>query len=500
MEANSNGTIVRNTIILYSRLLINTLSSLFATRFALKALGVSDFGLFSVIACIISFIAVLNTIMISTSNRFIATAIGIGDKEDINRQFNINLMVHVAIAVFTLIFALPIGDWYILNYINFDGDINIARKIFYFSVVGSVISFVGVPYNGLLIAKENFLVFCLTDAISHILKAVIAFVLIYYFDNKLIIYGAALAFFSAYPTFVYMAYCKKVYPDIVSFRLVKGWNNYNPVVKFSAWVGFGAIASIGKNQGAALLVNLFFNTVMNTALSVANTVNGMVTLFTENVTKPIAPQITKSFAAGDYERSYHLLDLSTKFSYYTMLIVATPFLLCTNWILKLWLGDVPDYAVMFTKLIVIDAIITSLYTSISNIIFASGKIVGYQLVVNVLRFMAIIAAYFVLKSGFPAYSLLYSYIVFSIIIVICVLVVLKKTLDCDVMRFVKNAYLPGFAVTLLFLPMFLLIGKVHPFLLLLLSETYLLLGILFIGLTKNERLYFKKMFRKLIRK
>ena len=297
-----------------------------------------------------------------------------------------------------------------------------------------------------------------------------------------------------------MAYCKKVYPDIVSFRLVKGWNNYNPVIKFSAWVGFGAIASIGKNQGAALLVNLFFNTVMNTALSVANTVNGMVTLFTENVTKPIAPQITKSFAAGDYERSYHLLDLSTKFSYYTMLIVATPFLLCTNWILKLWLGDVPDYAVMFTKLIVIDAIITSLYTSISNIIFASGKIVGYQLVVNVLRFMAIIAAYFVLKSGFPAYSLLYSYIVFSIIIVICVLVVLKKTLDCDVMRFVKNAYLPGFAVTLLFLPMFLLIGKVHPFLLLLLSETYLLLGILFIGLTKNERLYFKKMFRKLIRK
>ena len=500
MEAYSNGTIVKNTIILYSRLLINTLSSLFATRFALKALGVSDFGLFSVIACIISFIAVLNTIMISTSNRFIATAIGIGDIEDINRQFNINLMVHVAIAVFTLILALPIGDWYILNYINFDGDINIARKIFYFSVVGSVISFVGVPYNGLLMAKENFLVFCLTDAISHILKAVIAFVLIYYFDNKLIIYGAALAFFSAYPTFVYMAYCKKVYPDIVSFRLVKGWNNYNPVIKFSAWVGFGAIASIGKNQGAALLVNLFFNTVMNTALSVANTVNGMVTLFTENVTKPIAPQITKSFAAGDYERSYHLLDLSTKFSYYTMLIVATPFLLCTNWILKLWLGDVPDYAVMFTKLIVIDAIITSLYTSISNIIFASGKIVGYQLVVNVLRFMAIIAAYFVLKSGFPAYSLLYSYIVFSIIIVICVLVVLKKTLDCDVMRFVKNAYLPGFAVTLLFLPMFLLIGKVHPFLLLLLSETYLLLGILFIGLTKNERLYFKKMFRKLIRK
>ena len=500
MEANSNGTIVKNTIILYSRLLINTLSSLFATRFALKALGVSDFGLFSVIACIISFIAVLNTIMISTSNRFIATAIGIGDGKEINRQFNINLAVHVAIAVFTLILALPIGDWYILNYINFDGDIDIARKIYYFSVIGSVISFVGVPYNGLLVAKENFLVFCLTDAISHILKAVIAFVLIYFFENKLIIYGAALAFFSAYPTFVYMAYCKKTYPDIVSFRLVKGWDNYSPVVKFSAWVGFGAIASIGKNQGAALLVNLFFNTVMNTALSVANTVNGMVTLFTENVTKPIAPQITKSFAAGDYERSYHLLDLSTKFSYYTMLVVATPFLLCTNWILKLWLGEVPDYAVMFTILIVIDAIITSLYTSISNIIFASGKIVGYQLVVNLLRFMAIIAAYFVLKSGFPAYSLLYSYIAFSILIVISVLVVLKKTLDCDVARFVKNAYFPGFAVTILFLPMFLLIGKVHPFLLLMLSETYLMLSILFIGLTKNERLYFKNMFCKLIRK
>jgi O-antigen/teichoic acid export membrane protein len=221
MQENTNRTIAYNSIILYGKMAITTICALLTTRFALHALGVVDFGLYTVLGGIISFISIFNTIMLSTSNRFIAVAIGKGDINEANKQFNVNLVVHIAIAVFAIIVAFPIGEWYIPRYVNYDGPISNAIMVFFISIIGSVLSFVGVPYNGLLMAKEKFIVFSLVDVISHILKLTIAWVLIYYFDNKLLIYTITMAFLTAMHTIVYLLYCSKFYPEIVKLRLVK---------------------------------------------------------------------------------------------------------------------------------------------------------------------------------------------------------------------------------------------------------------------------------------
>ena len=156
---NNNKTIAVNSVILYCRLVLNTITSLLATRFALQALGVVDFGLFTVIGSVISFIAVFNTIMVSTSNRYIAVAIGRGNNDEVNEQFSVNLIIHICIAIFTAIIALPVGEWYINNYLNFDGDVSLALIVYRITIIGSIISFISVPFNGLLLAKERFIVF-----------------------------------------------------------------------------------------------------------------------------------------------------------------------------------------------------------------------------------------------------------------------------------------------------------------------------------------------------
>ena len=127
---NENKRIVKNSLILYARLLIVSVCSLFTTRYALKALGVDDFGLFSVVGSIIVFMAIINTIMVSTSTRFITVALGRGDIEDANKQFNVNLIIHIAIAVATLLLALPLGELYIHKFINYGGDINNAIMVY----------------------------------------------------------------------------------------------------------------------------------------------------------------------------------------------------------------------------------------------------------------------------------------------------------------------------------------------------------------------------------
>ena len=491
MKENTNRIIVFNTFVLYVRLAFNAITTLLAIRFALKALGEVDYGLYSVLGSIVSFMAIFNTVMLSTSNRFIAVAIGKGNPREINEQFNINLVIHVAIAVLTLVIALPIGNWYILSYVNYDGDINLALRVFQFSIIGSALSFISVPYNGLLMAKEKFWVFCGTDIIVHILKMLLAISLLYFFQNKLFVYSIGMAICISLPILVYYFYCKKAFPDIVKFRLSRNKAKYKEVFSFSGWVAYGAFAMVGQSQGAALLVNNFFNTVMNTALGVANQAYALVSTFANSIIQPIAPQITKNYASGNLDRCYQLFVFSNKLAFLSMLFISSPFLVAPDWILQIWLGTVPAFAVNFIVLIIVDALVQSMNSGISNLIFASGKIAMYQLAVNTLRLTALLLGYLVLKTGAPAYALYFAYIGISVIVFFAMQTILHKTIGFDNKLLWKRSYLPSLIVTALFLPSCFLLSFIPPFWRIISVAVYLLLLIYYISLSKEERRYIK---------
>ena len=497
---NTNKAIVVNSLVLYAKMIITVLCSVFTTRFALQALGVVDFGLYSLLGGIISFIIIFNTIMIKSSQRFMAIAIGKGNVNDANVQFNVNLIIHASIAILTILVAYPIGKWYIYNYINYDGDLSIALLVFIISIVGAVISFIGVPYNALIIAKEKFVVFSVIDVISQIGKLVIAYLLTIYFINKLVVYSVSLAVLTALPTFVYVIYCQKNYISIVKIKFVRDLEKYKEIFFFSIWVSIGAVCMIGKNQGASIIINLFFNTIMNTALGIANNIGGFINMFSHNVTQPMSPQITKSYAAHDFKRMDQLLTMSTKFGFLFMLFASSPFLISSEWILNLWLGQVPSYSTMFLKLMIIDCLLLSFNDGLSNAIFASGEIKSYQITTSMLNLLSVVFGFVVLKLGAPAYSLLLVYIGFSFIRVVAVQIILSSVLNFDYKKLVKNSYLPSMIVVVLFSPVTFVDVNISPFLKILFFMVYLCLLILFIGLNSNERNYLKLKVQKLYKK
>ena len=487
MQENTNKAIFINSIINYAKMIINTVLSLLTTRYALQALGVVDFGLFSVLGSIISFISIFNTIMLSTSNRFLAVEVGKGITSDINKQFNVNLIIFICIAVFMLLFSYPIGDWYVHKYINYDGPIEAAMMVFTLSIIGSVFSTLATPYNGLLMAKERFIVFSSVEVLVHLIKCVVAFLLVYYFKNKLFIYTATMASMAAFPTIIYFLYCKKYFPEYVKWNLVQDKKAYKKVFSFSGWVGFGAIAYVARNQGAALLINAFFNTVMNTALGIANSINAYVALFANSLTQPMQPQITKSYAAGNYKRTDELLIMSTKFSFMLMLLIGCPFFVSADWILGLWLGESPRYATAFTILLIIDHLVSSFNSGIATILFASGKIAMYQIVINTLRLVAIVVAYFVLKSGVEPYSLFVVYIIFSALCIVATQWCLYKTLHYNTHNLYIKSYIPSLLISVLFLPVLFLPPTLNDLVKILVAITYLLIIEFLIGFTQNER-------------
>ncbi len=490
IQENTNKAIVYNTLILYVKLLVNTITSLLATRFTLKAMGADDFGLFAVLGGIISIISILNTIMVSTSNRFISVAIGKNIISETNAIFNVNLLIHIAIAVITLIIALPIGHVYVNNFLNYDGDLNIALMIMYISIIGSVISFISVPHSGLLMAKENFLMLSLTDILAHSMKLLLAYILICIDKNLVIlVYAIGTFILTILPSIVYIIYCHFKYTDIAKFKLINDKDKYKECLSFSVWVSYGAVACVAKSQGAAILINSFFNTIMNTALSIANTVNSFIVLISQTISQPITPQLTKSYAKKDITRCDVLLILSTKLTFVISFLISIPLIKDTEWILKIWLGYVPEYGVLFTRLLIADTLITSLNSGISTIIFASGKIKFYQILINTLRLLSLGIAYAALKMGAPAYSLLYSYMIISILIFISCQLVLKKTLNYNTNILWKNSYVPSIVMVICCVPIFFIKLSSHPILDMLISEICgVLIGFIVI-LSKEEKAY-----------
>ena len=487
MQENTNKSIFVNSIVMYLRLGITAVAGLFTTRYALQALGANDFGIFSVVGGIVSLITIINTIMMSTSTRFISVAIGKGDDAQTNKVFNVSLSIHLAIALLSALLALPLGKLYIINYVNFDGNIAEVVKVFNITVVWSILSFVGVPYNGLLMAKEKFVVFSVFEIIFSLIKALITYFLIFAFDDKLYVYAMTVSICACAPTFIYMLYCHIKWPVLTRWRIVKDRALYKSILHFSRWVGFGAVAQIGQSQGASLLVNTFFNTVMNAAQGIAASIKALIMMMAQNLTRPISPQITKAYVAGNHDRCKTLIVASSKFSFFVMLLVSVPFVVDAEFILQLWLGCVPAYAPRFVYLMVLDSLIFTFNMGVSEVIFASGNIKRYQLIVNTNILLSIVAAYVVLRLGAPAYSLYYVYIAVSVVNTFVRQRIMHKTVGYDNMFLLKKSYLPSICVVLLFLPYLLIKTSLHPVWVISIAELYVCCLIFCVGLSKQER-------------
>lgn len=504
MQENTNKAIAINSLILYVRLVVISISGLLYTRFSLEALGVNDYGLYSVIACIITFISVLNTIMVTTSNRFIAIAIGLHDKQEICNQFNINLLIHIAIALLTIFLATPIGHWYIQNFVSYNGNMGVAKVVYDVSIFSAALSFVGVPYNGLLIARERFLVFCSTDVLMSLFKLFFTYLLINHFENKLIVYSWVMAFMTAFPTFVFWLYCRKAFANTTRFVFVRQWKKYNEVIKFSASIGIGAIAMIGKVQGGALIINMFFTTAMNAGLAVANSVNTILMTFANNAQKPISPQIVKSYAVGDMQRCTNLVCLASKATYLSMFFVSIPFLISPELIFGLWLKSIPAYAVTFTRLLIIDNLIFSINAGVNDFVNATGKIKLYQIVINSLIVSAVIVGYIAIRCGMSPEYLFYVYITFSFIVFLVRPFILTHISQFNVSHLIYSSYIPVLTTTFAFLLVFLIKPYISQLQCCLIA--YIFWGILVyvFALNKMERRWLNKkaltIFQKLVGK
>ena len=492
---NDNKRIARNAVIIYVRLIIATVVGLLSSRFVLRGLGVSDFGLYNVVGSIVTMMAFINNIMVSSTYRYVAYEQGKGKDGNVNKVFNTSLMIHICIAAVVLLLSLTIGDYYIDHYLKVEPEkLGDARFVFWTSIISCVITMCCVPFTGLLTAMEKFNVMAIVEITQRVFVLVLSIVLMYYMGNRLRLYGLCIACFNVLFALIYVVYCFTKYRQVVQWHFQRDKKLYREMLGFSGWIALGAAVGMGQHQGGSMIVNYFFGTILNAAYGVANTINSMVGQFSRALAQAAAPQITKSYSGNDVNRSIDLASYISKYTVFLMLLFVVPLNLEIESILNIWLGKdaVPPYAAIMCQLMLINLIMSGMGEGIVNLIQATGKIKWFQIIMSTISLLALPAAWFLYKQGSEPYILLVCFIVTGIINTLLRPYLLFKLIHFNVRRLLNVSYLKVLYVILCIVPLFIIVQRfpvsnLRTLIVVPLSLLYILTAMWVVGTGKEEK-------------
>ena len=497
-QKNRSSRIARNTLYLYGQMLVQLIVSLFTARVVILTLGEVDYGIFTVVGGVMSVFIVLNS-FVSATMRFITYAQGEGKStEELHTIFSTARLVHLTIAGLVFLSAETIGLYYVCNYLVIPPDRLTATIIIYqFSIITSLIGIMSAPYDALIVAHEKMGVFASIGIYNVLINLIIVFLVQYTNTDKLILYAALIMLIQVSMRLIYGWYCNRFFPETRG-RWVFDKQLFIRMLKFGGWSFNGTLASIGYSQGINLLLNFFYNTVMNTAYGVANIIQSKLYLFAENVLTAVQPQIVKSYAAGDFRYLHTLVITSSKFSFLLLYLLSLPILLNTGYILFIYLGDVPEYTVWFVRMSIMCMMVQTLGAVMCMSIHATGRIAKFQMIEANLLLLIVPIAWFCLWKGCSPVSVFVVQLVVFIVTQIARMFIVCPAIKLSVWRYVKEVLLRCLIVIIIgsIIPVIAhlsdyLLG--HPLTKIVVNSTICLIStiptIYYIGLDKEQRLF-----------
>lgn len=448
-NTENNKKIATNTMLLYFRTLLTMLVSLYTSRIILNTLGVVDFGIYNVVGGVVAMFSFLHGAMATGTQRFLSFEIGKKDFVQLGKVFNMSVNIHVIISLIILFFAETIGLWFLNTHLVLPPErMEAANWVYQFSILTFMITIWSVPYDASIIAHERMSAYAYVSIAEVALKLLIVFMLQWIVFDKLKLYGILVFGVSVLIRIIYGIYCKRNFSEC---KYQFSWDKelFKTMLSFNGWNLWGNIAAVTYNQGINILLNIFFGPVVNAARGITFQVNGAVNAFVSNFQMAMNPQIVKSFASDNIKFMHELIYKGAKYSYFLLLFLVLPVIIETKIILLLWLKIVPDYTVIFCRLILLNSLIDSLSGTIGTSVLASGKIKKYHLLVGGLQLLILPLSYLFLKLGYPPQTTLYISIFFSVLSLFSRLIITSPLVNLSIMTFVKSVLVPIAIVTVI---------------------------------------------------
>jgi len=459
-QTSNQKRIAKNTFVLYVRMVVVMLITLYTSRIVLKALGVDDFGLYGVIGGVVGLFAFLKTSMGKATQRFLNVEM-VADDGDLKTVFRTSMTIHFLIAFVILVLAETIGLWFLNAKINIPEGRDFAANIIYQTTVISIcVSMIEIPFHADIIAHEKMTFFAVVSVVDAFLKLLIAFLILYDNGDRLISYGILMMGISAINVVLYYIYCKKKFFEI-SLRPCYDRERFKIIFGFVGWTLLGQVAVIGCNHGNGILVNMFHSVAANAAMSIGNQVSHAVTNLSSNFQTAFNPQITKSYAEGNFSYLQSLVFTTSKISYCLLFVAILPISFNIDVILDFWLDKVPELSNIFCILFMANAIINALSAPLNFCVMASGRIKWFQIVTAIVYLSDLIILYFLFGMGLPPATAMWVKVSIMVVILFVRLYYAHREIDCiDFGSYIKQVLIP---LTMMSVGSILIAVALHPF-------------------------------------
>ena len=425
--ANSKR-IAKNTVVLYFRMLFLMLVSLYTSRVILDALGVEDYGIYNVVGGFVSMFSLISAALTSACSRFLNFELGKGDQERQNVVFSTAVTIQWGLAIIVAILSEAIGVWYVNSVMVMPPErLTAANWCFQFSLFNFCMNLITVPYNASIIAHEKMKAFAYVGMFQGLAQLGISFLVYIEPFDRLVFYALLLMLLQFLIRYMYQAYCRKYFVEC-HYRYVIDKPLLKHMFSYSLWHLIGNGAAVLKSHGVNLVLNLFFGPAVNAARGIANQVDHAVGQFVGNFMMAMNPQITKSYAKGDYSYMFGLVNKGARFSFYLLLMLSMPIIINADYILHLWLKQVPPYAVEFSQLTLVAMLIASVSRPLMTAQNATGNVRNYQIVVGGVELLNLPFSYVCLYFGMDPTSVVSVSIVVNILSLGARLYLLPQTL------------------------------------------------------------------------
>lgn len=497
MTAQSENTrrIAKNTLFLYGRTILTMLVSLFTSRIVLAALGIDNYGIINVVGGVVAMFSIISGSLSNSISRFLTFSLGEGNKEKLRHLFSISINIQILIGLAILFIGEIGGIWFLNNKLIIPSDrLWAAHWVLQCSLVSFFIGLISVPYNACIIAHEKMDIYAYMTIVDVAIKLFFAYVLYVTPFDVLVSYTVFQLIVAVLMRILYGIYCVRKFEEcryeFVTFdkKLMK------EMFSFAWWGFFGNTAWMFNTQGVNIAINMFFGVTFNAARGVAAQVEGAVMGFIGNFTTALNPQITKSYASGDKEYLFQLINKGAKFSFFLMLFFIVPVVFESKTLLHFWLGDnVPPMAPLFVILSLLTSVSVSYGNTAFTAIMATGNIKNYQIWVTLVGCLVFPLTWFGYKIGLQVQSTYYIFIFIYCILIGIRLWFLKRLINFPPMSFVRNTILPNICVGgMSLIGPSIIVYCLEPTLLRLVvtccfSIFSIPIIVYFVGLTKSER-------------
>ncbi len=428
-----------NTAILYGQMLLSMAIALYSSRVVLNVLGHMNYGIYNLIAGVIILLSFLNAAMTVSTQRYLSYYLGKGLKEKLQIVFNTSVILHLIIGIIISIILL-VSSYFLFHYIiNIPNESRADAILVYFTLVLSTfVSIITVPYDAILNSHENMMVVSIIQIIDSLSRLTIAVILIYYFDNKLISYSILIAVLAIVIAVIKRFYCRLKYFE-TKINLAKYFERklFKEMFKFAGWNFFGAFSMLAKNQGLAIILNSFHGAKINASYAIANQVDAQLKNFSTYILKAINPQIAISEGRKDRDRMLKLSMIASKFAFLLLSFIAIPIIIEMPYILKIWLINVPPYAIEFCRFILIATMINLLSVGIQSAIQSVGIIKNYQIGISIILLLNIPIAFILLKINLSPPAVLFGVISIEVVAFLFRLLAAKRLTGMPIYEYLK---------------------------------------------------------------